>query len=693
MSDTSTGSGRDPVEQLLESFLARLRRGERPSLEEYAARCPERADEIRELFPALVEMEQLKPAVANGANPPDQPPPRPASPHPERLGDYRILRVIGEGGMGVVYEAEHESLSNRVALKVMHPRFRADGSHVRRFRREARSAARLHHTNIVPVFDFGEQDGICYYAMQHIAGVGLNDVLGDVRRLRENSAGAGEARTPGGEDDRRTEPIGGSASLVARGLVTGHFAIAPATPTGSDAPTVSLDPGQGSQTSPVSAADSRPAAPSAVAPEVDPGSSSFARQPESIYFREIARLGAQVADALDHAHRQGVVHRDIKPSNLLLDAQGNVWVADFGLAKLVEEEGFSQSRDLVGTLRFMAPERFRGVTDRRGDLYAVGATLYEMLALRPAFDERDQIQLIDRITHQPPAALRQHDRRIPRDLETLVLKAMAKEPKDRFATAGELRDELRRFLEGRPIRSRPVPTYERFWRWCQRNRMLAAASIAAAVLLAFVLVSAPIAAWTYYFQLKAIEIEQGHTKANLDRALAAERQGRLDLGKSYQAEGAALQRTGLIGQRFKSLERLSQAAPLLRGHPDGRALLPKLRDQSITAMGLTDLRLIERREIGPVMSIAWDPALERYATTELLAKGSAGGWPSSDRWPTTGSSCGYHAQGRISGGPGSISAPTAGTCWLLTTWAEVGVSTTSGTSAARSGSSASDPTT
>ena len=326
--------------QLLESFLVRLRRGERPSLEEYVARCPDRADEIRELFPALIEMEQLKPAVAVETGPHDRPSARPAPttrpapPHPERLGEYRIVRVIGEGGMGVVYEAEHESLSNRVALKVMHPRFRADGSHLRRFRREARSAARLHHTNIVPVFDFGEQDGICYYAMQYIAGVGLNDVLENIRRLREDSAGDREAGT-GREDDRRTEPIASSASIAARGLVTGRFAIAPATPTGLDAPTLFLDGGQGSQTAPVGASESPPSAPKPAASEDNSGSRSFTRQPESIYFREIARLGAQIADALDYAHRQGVVHRDIKPSNLLLDAQGNVWVTDFGLAKLV----------------------------------------------------------------------------------------------------------------------------------------------------------------------------------------------------------------------------------------------------------------------------------------------------------------------------------------------------------------------
>ena len=175
-------------------------------------------------------------------------------------------------------------------------------------------------------------------------------------------------------------------------------------------------------------------------------SHTMAGQSQSVYHKEIARLAGQVADALDYAHRQGVVHRDIKPSNLLLDARGNVWVTDFGLAKFVEGDDLSQSHDLVGTLRFMAPERFRGVTDRRADIYAVGATLYEMLALRPAFAERDQIQLIDQISHLPPVSLRQLDRRIPRDLETIVLKALAKNPLDRFATAGELRDELRRFL-------------------------------------------------------------------------------------------------------------------------------------------------------------------------------------------------------------------------------------------------------
>ncbi len=420
------GSTRDPVEQLAESFQARLRRGERPSLEEYVARCPERADDIRELFPALVEMEQLKPGVQAITSTPEQPAAeiapnaRPLPAHPERLGDYQILRVIGVGGMGIVYEAEHESLKNRVALKVMHPRFRTDPTYLRRFHTEARSAARLHHTNIVPVFDYGEQNGICYYAMPLIAGVGLHQVLEDVRRLRATDDPKNAPVASGQGEQPVTEPVAETIRTVAHGLLTGRFALGAATPAGSDSPpTLAVDDGRRGTTGGIGEAEK-------VMVSAHSGSDSrteshtIAGQSESVYHKEIVRLAGQVADALDYAHGQRVVHRDIKPSNLLLDARGNIWVTDLGLAKLVEGEDLSQSHDLVGTLRFMAPERFRGVTDRRADIYAVGATLYEMLALKPAFAERDHIRLIDQITHQPPAPLRQHDRRILCDPKTIT---------------------------------------------------------------------------------------------------------------------------------------------------------------------------------------------------------------------------------------------------------------------------------
>ena len=187
MDSDSSPSALDPIAELAEQYLRQRRRGERPTPAEYAERYPELAAKILELFPALELVEALKPTPDERAGPNGdlgkasesvgvckQP--------AQRLGDYTLLRELGQGGMGIVYEAEHESLKSRVALKVMHPRFRLDRTYVRRFQREARSAAKLHHTNIVPVFDFGEQDGVCYYAMQCITGVGLEKVLQDVRR-------------------------------------------------------------------------------------------------------------------------------------------------------------------------------------------------------------------------------------------------------------------------------------------------------------------------------------------------------------------------------------------------------------------------------------------------------------------------------------------------------------------------------
>jgi WD40 repeat protein/tetratricopeptide (TPR) repeat protein len=456
-------------------------------------------------------------------------------------------------------------------------------------------------------------------------------VLADVRRLRDLADGASQARTAGQGDAQPTEPVNAPVSAVAHGLMTGRFATAPAIPGGSNpAPTASLEPDRTDPAPSVITPDRSARAHSPAAPAGSSGSSSFARRPEAIYFREIARLGAQVADALEYAHRQGVVHRDIKPSNLMLDAQGNVWVTDFGLAKLVEGDDLSQSHDLVGTLRFMAPERFRGITDRRGDIYALGATLYEMLALRPAFAERDHVRLIEQITHEPPRSLRQHDGRIPRDLETIVHKILSKDSKDRCDHAGELRDELRRFLDGRPTRWRRVGPLEQFRRWCKRNPWLAAANITAAVLTTILAIGSTIAAWIYRDQRTNLEIEQGNTQANLNRAVKAERtanerlaetqraerQARLALGKSLLSEGAALQRTGLVGQRFESLDRLARAAQILGHDPDGKKLLPEIRDRAILGLGLVDLRPRVRRRYPEVVSAWLDSSLERSVVVD-----------------------------------------------------------------------------
>ncbi len=337
---------------------------------------------------------------------------------------------------------------------------------------------------------------------------------------------------------------------------------------------------------------------------------------EDRYNREVARLGAQVADALAHAHKHGVLHRDIKPSNLLLDAVGNVWVTDFGLAKFEEGEDLSQSQDLVGTLRYMAPERFRGVSDRRCDIYALGATLYELLTLRPVFESADRVRLIDQIVHEPPAPARQLDHRIPRDLETIILKALAKDPNDRFATADELAEELRRFIENRPIRSRPISASERIWRWSKRNPLVAGLTTLAAAMTVFIAIGATVAAWTFREQRDDVRFEQSRTKASLSRAENAEHNSQLALGASLVSEGAACSATGLIGQRFDSLDRLGKAAQVLGADPEGRKRLPDIRNQAIAALGLTDLRPRWQRDCGDVVAINFDHTFQRYAVTE-----------------------------------------------------------------------------
>ncbi len=585
MNSDASPSGVNPVDELAEQYLRRRRRGEHPTASEYVARYPELALEILELFPALELIEGLKPTaddhagmsgvageVCEGHGTGDR---------AGRLGDYTLLRELGRGGMGIVYEAEHVSLKSRMALKVMHPRFRADGAYVRRFESEARSAARLHHTNIVPVFDYGEQDGVCYYAMQLIIGVGLEQVLEDVRRLRcSASTNVGtETGNPGQATviDARTDPL----KAVSRGLMTGRF---------TAAPTASIV--SGLYTSAIGVKDGAASAP--CGGEAQSTSSSFAGQPESIYFREAARLGAQVADALDYAHRQGVVHRDIKPSNLLLDARGIVWVTDFGLAKVLDGDDLSHSQDMVGTLRFMPPERFQGITNPVGDVYSLGATLYELLTLKPAFAGRDQAQLIDQIAHEQPVPLRQHDRRIARDLETLVLKALAKDPKARFASAAELRDDLRRFTEGRPIRSRPIGPGERLWRWSRRNPGLATASIGAALLATLLVIGSTLAAWTFRNQDRK-------TRGNLLDSLTAQAQAR-----RYSKR---------IGQRFESLAALDRATAIgreLKLSPDRFDIL---RDETIATLALPDLKQTGRvihRPPGTFLT-AFDPVMARYA--------------------------------------------------------------------------------
>ncbi|HEY6564434.1 MAG TPA: tetratricopeptide repeat protein, partial [Pirellulaceae bacterium] len=255
------------------------------------------------------------------------------------------------------------------------------------------------------------------------------------------------------------------------------------------------------------------------------------------YHRHVAHIGQQVAESLDYAHSQGVLHRDIKPSNLILDRNGDVWVADFGLAKAFDSseptaKGLTATGDIVGTMRYMPPERFRGWSDPRSDIYGLGITLYELLTLQPAFDSEDRVVLMEQVQHQAPRAPRLVDRRIPKDLETIVLKAIDKDAIQRYATASEFAADLRNFLDYRPIQARRASPIEVARQWCRRNPL--AAGIATVLMLA---IAVGLASTTIFWR---------HAVRERDKALAEKRRAD-DEAAVAQAVNAFLQ-SDLLGQ-------------------------------------------------------------------------------------------------------------------------------------------------
>ncbi len=486
----------DRVEALVGAFRELQRHGETPSLVEYLERYPDLADQLAS---RLAD----EPPPIEGSFLVDQELAAPIGRvQVSRIGDFRILREIGRGGMGVVYEAEQESLGRRVALKVLTQSLN-DPKRVQRFEREARAAGRLHHTNIVPVYGVGQEHGIHYYVMQYIHGYPLNLVLNEFRRLRSQEQGAsvatailsGSAKI---HDPKRvsTPPHANNTQRQDRFVPAGEFAesesdvLRDLSATEFDLDESPIDPS--ALTRPVSPT---PAAASEAATSTTPtASASAGRFVDRAYARSVARIGLQIAQALEYTASQGIVHRDVKPSNLLLDSQGTVWITDFGLAKAADQEDLTLSGDLVGTLRYMSPEQFQGKADAKSDVYALGLTLYELLALRPAFDATDRTQLMNQMAQTEPPLLTRLDPGIPRDMATIVHKAIQREPADRYASPGDLAADLERFLDDQPIAARRLSPCERARRWYNRHPGVACLLALLVLVLACVAVGSSIAA-------------------------------------------------------------------------------------------------------------------------------------------------------------------------------------------------------
>ncbi|HEX4150392.1 MAG TPA: serine/threonine-protein kinase, partial [Pirellulales bacterium] len=485
------------VQRLVEEYVSRARGGEHLSPAEYAQRFPGVAEQLLRALPAAFAGNAQLDATGEHSDVVLAGEPR----CPQRLGDFRILRQIGRGGMGVVYEAEQESLGRHVALKLLLSGPMMDARQLTRFKREAQAAARLHHTNIVPVFGVGESDGLHYYVMQYIEGRGLELVLADLRvqqahDLEPRLSGSPPVPHQAGPEEVTAVDLGRDTPRTAQTAtrITSHTErVGPA----ADEAAVELEKS--------STRKSR----AGVALEL------HGPQGGRTYWRNVARIGLQVAEALAYAHAHGTLHRDIKPANLLLDTSGTVWVTDFGLAKASEQDNLTNTGDLVGTLRYMAPESFFGQIDARTDIYALGLTLFELIALRPAFDAIERTSLMHQVSsgHVPPLGQLRPDG--PRDLETIVIKCLDRDPRHRYQTADELAADLERFINDEPIMARRASVAERLRRWCRRNPTIAA--LTALLVLVF---AAGFAGVTWKWR----EAEQQKARLNLAKEeLAAER--------------------------------------------------------------------------------------------------------------------------------------------------------------------------
>ncbi len=380
-SNSGVPDSNSDFEQIADEFANRLSANEKVEPAEYVERYPELAEQIRDLFPLILQMHRQHDEAIERAG---------HNVGLQRIGDYKIVDEIGRGGMGVVYEAVDESLDRRVAVKLLPAVHTLSPLRVARFEREARAAASLHHTNIVPVFGFGEIDGQHYYVMQLIDGISLADWMRKEERFSD-----------------------------------------------------------------------------------DEGDVSSSSSSELNRFRAVSEIGLQIADALQFAHSRGILHRDIKPSNILLDKQNVVWVTDFGLAKAKDSVDLTNSGDLIGTLRYMPPESFEGEISERTDIYSLGLTLFELITLQPAFGTDVREKLVREIVESKLVAPRKINPKVPRDLETIVLRATAPDAGRRYPSAADLREDLRRYLNGEPILARKISTLEKANKWMRRHPAVA----------------------------------------------------------------------------------------------------------------------------------------------------------------------------------------------------------------------------
>ncbi|MBL8891232.1 MAG: tetratricopeptide repeat protein [Planctomycetaceae bacterium] len=561
-------------DQLVCRVSMQLEKGEVINLTELLKAHPKYAERFKKLMPTLQAMLDLRPAAAatsgSSAISID-------SAIPGILGDFRILREIGRGGMGVVYEAEQISLARRVAVKILPFASVLDARRMQRFQNEARAAASLHHPHIVPVYFVGSERGVHFYAMQLIQGQSLDQVISELRKTREFGAA---------ERGRKSNlPMPTTRTAIPPFTVADDLSFIRELPDGVGVETTS---GTNHATVPMA-------------------NGSTERSKTKIPSRQaMVELVRTAAEALEHAHQQGVIHRDIKPANLMLDVEGKVWVTDFGLAQIEASDTLTASGDLLGTLRYMSPEQAAGgmaIVDRRSDVYSLGLTLYELLVLEPAFPSRDRKQLLQDILTIDPRPLRQLDKNLPVELEIIVSKSIAKDPGDRYTSAAEFAADLSRFLQNVPILAQRPTTWQRARKWCQRHVEFVVAGAAFAVVFA---VSAIMAGWVYWNQATELAVAVKDAHKSTIAAQSAQTAAETARDREIAARKLAVQGAAESKAVVDFLERQILAAARPEGVAGGRGINVTLREaidqavpfveQSFVKQPLIELKL--RRTLG-----------------------------------------------------------------------------------------------
>ncbi|MEM9799889.1 MAG: WD40 repeat domain-containing serine/threonine-protein kinase [Planctomycetota bacterium] len=535
--------------EIVEAFQEARRAVGPPSVEDWVARNPRFADALRALLPGVVLIESVAGYATSSIESAARDEPLPTS-----IGEYEIEGRLGRGGMGVVYLARQGSLGRLVALKVLPTNVDQDSAFLERFRREARVAARLTHPHIVPVYGVGRAEGRSYYAMRYVDGRSLDDVLRAMRDL------AGDAPSSGAGRERRE--ASGRPSEVGRIVETLR-----ARERGDEARTV----------------------------------------PSRVSVRSSVRLALQVAEALEHAHVSGVLHRDIKPGNILLDAEGHAWVTDFGLCRIEEAGSLTSDGAVVGTLRYMAPEQVEGAAEERSDVYALGLVLFEVLTGRPAFDTTHRARLIHDVLHVSPPRVRRLRPDVPRDVETIVQKATAKLPEERYPSAAAFARDLRAFLEDRPIQARPPRALYLARLFLSRHRVASAVTAVAALMFAGL-------GALYVRDLRAsgLESERRAYVGGIIAAEAALREGSIDRAKERLADAPERWRAwewdylaARVDQAIRSDRLGSRGFVQLAVHPSGE-LVAASSAQGISLVRIADATIVDELIEPKGRFVAWD---------------------------------------------------------------------------------------